>query len=265
MSTEQTTTGLHHEVRGSGPAVLLIPGGGGDSGIYSRSAERLGNEFTVITYDRRGNSRCPVLSDAQTAATMQAQAADAVALIHECGFERAVVYANSGGANIALELLAQSAGVVKGVALHEPPLFSVLPHHDGPNPMQPILELASREPGAAMAEFIRANVGASAWAAIEPATRERMLGNGKWFFGHELGEFLGYKPDERILRDLTVPVVLLRSSAGLEFAPATLAWLSERTGVRPAILTGGHCPFLDMPEVFAEELRPILRELWAAT
>ena len=54
MATSTTATDLHHEVRGSGPAVLLIPGATGDAGHFTRTAERLANEFTVITYDRRG-------------------------------------------------------------------------------------------------------------------------------------------------------------------------------------------------------------------
>jgi hypothetical protein len=91
-----------------------------------------------------------------------------------------------------------------------------------------------------------------------------MLGNGQALFEHELGAFLTYTPDENVIRSLPAPLVLLRSSEGLDFAPPTLAWLAERTSVRPGILTGGHSPFLDMPEVFAEELRPILRQLWAA-
>lgn len=264
MATARTATGLYYEVRGSGPAVLLIPGAGGDGGVFARSAERLADEFSVITYDRRGNSRSPVEGEAQAAATMRAQAADAAALIRECGYERAVVYGNSGGGIIALELLALDASVVKGMIVHEPPLFAVLPHHDGPNPMQPILDLAGRDPRAALAEFLRVNVGETALAAADAATRDRMLGNGEALFKHEIREFLAYRPDETILHGLPVPLVLLRGSEGLDFAPLTLAWLAERSGVRPGILTGGHCPFLDVADVFAEELRPILRELWAA-
>jgi pimeloyl-ACP methyl ester carboxylesterase len=86
-----TRTGLYYEVRGRGPAVLLIAGATGDCGPFARSAERLADEFTVITFDRRGNSRSPVRGDAGAAATMGAQAADAAALIRECGLESAVV------------------------------------------------------------------------------------------------------------------------------------------------------------------------------
>ena len=52
------TTKLYHEVRGSGPA-LLITGGTGDAGEWANLAPTLAEECTVVTYDRRGMSRSP--------------------------------------------------------------------------------------------------------------------------------------------------------------------------------------------------------------
>src|SRR5512141_1144992 len=48
---------LYHEVRGSGPPVLLIMGATGDGGHFDALADVLADEFTVISYDRRGNGR----------------------------------------------------------------------------------------------------------------------------------------------------------------------------------------------------------------
>jgi pimeloyl-ACP methyl ester carboxylesterase len=53
-------TKLCHEVRGTGRAVLLIMGATGDGGRFDTLADLLADEFTVITYDRRGNGRSPV-------------------------------------------------------------------------------------------------------------------------------------------------------------------------------------------------------------
>ncbi|MEU0572774.1 hypothetical protein ABZ297_46240 [Nonomuraea sp. NPDC005983] len=49
---------LHHEVRGRGPALLLI--NGGDAAMYGLLAPLLADHHTVITYDARGNSRSPL-------------------------------------------------------------------------------------------------------------------------------------------------------------------------------------------------------------
>ena len=50
---------LYHEVRGSGPPVLLIMGATGDGGHFDTLADLLADEFTLITYDRcRPGGRC---------------------------------------------------------------------------------------------------------------------------------------------------------------------------------------------------------------
>src|SRR5215211_2760606 len=56
---EVGNTKLYHEVRGSGPALLFISSGGGDAGQWMHVAPTLAQEFTVVTYDRRGFSRSP--------------------------------------------------------------------------------------------------------------------------------------------------------------------------------------------------------------
>lgn len=264
MATAVTTTGsdLYHEVRGSGPAVLLVPGATGDAGHFTRAAERLSDEFTIITYDRRGNSRSAVGVDAADSATMGAQADDAATLIRACGFSQAVVFGTSGGAEVALELLARDPGVVRGAIIHEPPLIALLPPQRGPDPLEPIFHLAQEDPRAALAAFIRLNSCDSAWAGLRPETRERMLGNADTFFHREIAEFLSYAPDAEVLRALKVPVVLVRSQDGLPFAAAVQAWLEAQLGVTGGVLTGHHAPYFDIPDVFAEELRPIFRQLW---
>jgi pimeloyl-ACP methyl ester carboxylesterase len=51
------TVRLYYEMCGVGPAVLFIAGSTGDAGNFTRTADLLADEFTVVTYDRRGNSR----------------------------------------------------------------------------------------------------------------------------------------------------------------------------------------------------------------
>src|SRR3954447_14877381 len=53
-------TELYYETRGDGPPVLLIMGATGDGGHFDALADLLADEFTVISYDRRGNGRSPV-------------------------------------------------------------------------------------------------------------------------------------------------------------------------------------------------------------
>ena len=48
---------IYCEFRGNGPLLLLITGGMGDAGFYSSAADILADFFTVVSYDRRSNSR----------------------------------------------------------------------------------------------------------------------------------------------------------------------------------------------------------------
>ena len=46
---------LYYELRGTGPSLLFIPGAEGDAEEYLRVVELLEDEFTILSYDRRGD------------------------------------------------------------------------------------------------------------------------------------------------------------------------------------------------------------------
>ena len=85
------------------------------------------HRYTVLTYDRRGNSRSR-FTDPDAAIDVAAQAGDAVAVLDHYGVQRAYVFGGSGGAIIALEVLAHHADRLLGLVAHEPPLVSLLPN-----------------------------------------------------------------------------------------------------------------------------------------
>ena len=85
---------LYYEKQGTGPAVLLIAGSTGDAGNFTRAADLLADEFTVVTYDRRGNSRSPRPSGWTTTSVAE-QADDAAGLIQLLGLSPAVVFGTS--------------------------------------------------------------------------------------------------------------------------------------------------------------------------
>ena len=98
----------------------MISGGGGDAGYYSPVADRLADQLTVITYDRRGNSRST--RDANQDMIVAQQSADARSLIEALGTTPAFVFGNSGGAIIALDLAARYPAGLAAVIAHEPPV-----------------------------------------------------------------------------------------------------------------------------------------------
>jgi pimeloyl-ACP methyl ester carboxylesterase len=126
---------LFYRVRGSGPLLLILPGGHGDAD----TADALGNElidrYTVITYDRRGISRSKIdaLSENLTLAT---HSDDAHRLLAALTNERAFVFGSSIGALIGLDLVAHHPDQVAILIVHEPPAFELLPEEERDRAMQ---------------------------------------------------------------------------------------------------------------------------------
>src|SRR4028118_424522 len=85
---------IYHEVRGNGPSVLFIAGATGDSGHFQRVAELLSDEFTVVTYDRRANSRSPRPEGWESTSTKE-QSDDAAALIEALDVAAAAIFGAS--------------------------------------------------------------------------------------------------------------------------------------------------------------------------
>src|SRR5262249_12489532 len=85
-------TKLYCEIVGKGPPALFIAGSTGDAGNFTRTAELLASEFTVVTYDRRGNSRSPSPAG-WTTTSVSEQADDAARLIHALGLDPVCLFA----------------------------------------------------------------------------------------------------------------------------------------------------------------------------
>jgi pimeloyl-ACP methyl ester carboxylesterase len=117
-------TTLYTEVRGSGPAILLVHAGGQDAEVWRPIAERLAG-FTVVTYDRRGTLRSghedwPGKGSAQ-------HADDAAALLEALGLAHAVVFGASSGGIPALQLALRHPELVRRALVYEPGYFRQVP------------------------------------------------------------------------------------------------------------------------------------------
>ncbi|MGP3963458.1 alpha/beta fold hydrolase [Nonomuraea sp. 3N208] len=105
---------LHYEVRGSGPVLLTILGGGSDAAMAGPLAETLAGRYTVITYDRRGLSRSS-LTEPPREQRVEEHADDALRLL---GPEPGYVFGTHSGALIALDLQARHPDRILGLVAH---------------------------------------------------------------------------------------------------------------------------------------------------
>jgi pimeloyl-ACP methyl ester carboxylesterase len=262
-------TVLHTETRGRGPAVLLVAGAGGDAEELAGVAAALADQFTVTTYDRRGNSRSPRPAGwAQT--SLAEQADDAAALLAALGQTPAVVVGTSAGGSIALEAALRHPDAVRAAIVHEPPILAGTANPQAVTAgLGALIEqgMAAGGPPAAMERFLRWVAGDATFEAVDPADRDRYLDNGEVFFGVEMPPFLAYAPTAEAIADAPVPIVAAGSHASRDpasphhFLYQAASWLAHQVGTDLVEIPGDHMAYLTEPATVADGLRPLLREL----
>jgi pimeloyl-ACP methyl ester carboxylesterase len=250
---------LYYEVRGSGPPLLFIMGATGDAGHFSTVADQVADEFTVLTYDRRGNSRSSRPPGWATT-TPEEQADDAAGLLRALELAPAAVFGTSNGAICALSLLIRHLDLVRAAILHEPPMLSVLERGDDVRAaIAQLIEagMATGGPPAGLERFWRFVAGDGNWGALEAGLRERMLGNAETFLNVER-TLECYRPDDATLAAIAIPVQVLVSDECAPFIAEIGEWLALRLGVEVSRTPGTHTPYHDHPHELAEKIRSFL-------
>ncbi|MFI6473868.1 alpha/beta fold hydrolase [Streptomyces sp. NPDC050516] len=261
---------LRYEVRGAGPVLLLIAGGGGDAGIFEPVADALADRFTVVTYDPRGHSRSP-LDGPDVDQRVEEQAEDAYRLLDRVAPDGApaYVFGTSSGAIVAVELLTRHPERLARVVAHEPVLVSLLPDAAEQHAFfGHVVSTFHREGVAAAMAAMSAGCGeergeAPDFSGLSPRVRsalQRAQGNSGFFLGRILGPFSGHVPD---LAQLDAHAGKLVPAAGWGsyglrlYRPAAV--LAGRYGVELAEFPGGHVGVVTHPAQFALKLGELLR------
>jgi pimeloyl-ACP methyl ester carboxylesterase len=259
---------LYYEVRGSGPALILIPGGPTDAGVFTQLGACLADRYTVAACDPRGNSRS-VLDGAREEQRLDVHGDDMARLVGELGEEPAYVFGSSGGAQIGLNLAARHPERVRVLVAHEPPCVKLLPD---PSPTlagnRAVVE-AYRSGGvpAAMQKFAEVTGftgGPQSQGPPPPPevqeTFERIGRNMDYFFACGLAPLSHYEPDVAALRAGPVRVVVGvgEDSVG-QTAYRTAVALAEKLGRPPVVFPGDHGGYGPHAEAFAATLDRVLR------
>jgi pimeloyl-ACP methyl ester carboxylesterase len=259
---------LFYEVRGSGPALLMIPGGAADADIFARVLEYLTDRFTVVLYDPRGISRSHIEGEAEDV-PVEVHADDASRLLQAIGAAPAYVFGSSGGGVIGLALAARYPDQVRTIVAHEPPVIQLLaqgePARTG---MQEVAETYRREGAApAMRKFgavtgLGGSRGESDAEMVEAMGKlvARMQQNVEFFLAHYMLPITEFMPDLDALRALGSRLVVgIGEDTGGQLANETALALANRLGAPPVTFPGGHTGFLTHPQPFADKLAEILQ------
>jgi pimeloyl-ACP methyl ester carboxylesterase len=254
---------LRYLTQGAGPLLLVVAGGHGDATKGRPLGAHLADEYTVLTYDRRG------LSDSVTdrpARSLTEHAEDASRLLEQVTEEPAYVFGSSVGGMIALTLASAHPDQVRVVVAHEPPALGLLPETERPLAVAGLLAVeqafADKGVDAALETFLE-------MADIDPTDREpdvraaprtpQEAANFEVLARHDLPAIRSHELDVDALATSgarVVPAVGATSAHTWPHACGRL--LGEALGVEPVTLPGGHLGYVQRPRETAARVRAAL-------
>ncbi len=258
------------------PILLLIGSPMGAAGFATLATHF--TDRTVVTYDPRMTERSK-RTDGATQTTVEEQADDLHRLISALDAGPVDLFASSGGAVNALELVARHPEQVRLLIAHEPPSACLLPDAERAlGAARGIHETYMRNGfGAGMAKFIaltsqKGEIPAD-WSD-RPDPDPQMFGMPTEDDGSRNDPLLGqtiipttsYQPDFDALRSASTRIVMAAGAESEgELANRGAHAAAERLGTKPVIFPSHHGGFLSgeygwggEPDAFAAKLREVL-------
>lgn len=262
---------IYYEVRGSGPVLLMMPGGPADASAFRRIADHLDSDYTVVTYDPRGLSQSTLDGPVEDDRIVEIFADDVHRLLAATAKEPAFVFSSSGGAVIALELVARHPEQVRTLVAHEPPAPVLLPDPSRErSAMEEIVKTyRTAGIGPAMQKFmvqtrIRSGPPPPPPGEPTPEQRESMARfqrNMEFWLGHYFLAIAGYEPDFGALKAASTRIVpAVGDESRGELAHEGGLGLAERLGAEAVVFPGAHGGFESHAAEFATRLREVLED-----
>jgi pimeloyl-ACP methyl ester carboxylesterase len=248
-------------------------GAGGFPTLARHFADR-----TVVTYDPRGSDRSKA-HDPKAPITPAVQADDVHAIIQELGGGPVDMFASSGGAVVALALVASHPKDLRTLVAHEPPLASLVPDRDQALAANRAIHAAymANGSGAGMAKFMQVVMHSGPFTdevVAAPAPDPAMFGmsaeddgsRDDLMFAHNVVHLTSFEPDfDAVRRAGTRIVVAVGEKSNGNLAQRGGEAVAGRLGIEATRFPGDHGGFLGgeygqmgEPDAFAAKLREVL-------
>jgi len=251
---------LYYETYGDGPLMVMIPGAAGVAEPYRMVAAELADRYTVVAYDRHGFSRSKLDGPQDYDGRLETDADDAWRLIEHLSDEPAIVFGNSSGAVLALELRVRHPSSVRTLVPHEPPAVRQLAEGQQWVDFFASVYDLYRQSGieSAMGQFREKAVAETDRQILSlPPANEIALANRMYWFEHELRQYPAVTLDLEALKPYADRIVLAvgRESRGYPCYEVNVA-LAGKLGRDVVELPGGHLGYVTLATDFARALGP---------
>ncbi len=248
---EVNGTRLHHEVAGTGPALLLLHGWGTSGRVWSSCLPELVRDHRVVTIDWRGCGRSDHPAEGNTIAQITA---DLVAVIETLKIKPTVVGSSIGGV-FATELALARPDLVEHVVAVDSPGY--WPSTGMLDQIHDLRKQLVDDRAGTIAGWVPGWFAAGAAPELADWTVRQLLDSGP-YIDELFTECTTYDPRPR-LADLAVPITYLHGELDAQIPlEVPRACAAATPGARVHVLAGcGHVPHQENPRAFTAALREI--------
>ncbi len=257
---------LRYESAGRGAVpIVMVHGSWGSHQQWNLAMSELAREYRVVSYDRRGHS------ESTGEGTVHDDVEDLAELIKKLSITPAFVVGNSFGSAISLRLSVSHPDLVRGIILHEPPLFPLLvgdPHAAGT--LEEVLGHLGRvikkissgdHAGAAVQFMTELALAPGEWDQLPDAFKQTAITNAQTFLD-ETNDPNALQFDLALLEEFSKPALL---TVG-ERSPSNYALVLDKlagalsSAERLAYSGAGHLPHVTHPAVYVESIRAFIEQ-----
>jgi pimeloyl-ACP methyl ester carboxylesterase len=255
---------LSYEITGEGPPLVFVHGMCGRGAVWAEQVGLLADEFTCVTYDRRGHGSS---GDGAARHSVPLHGDDFAALVTALGLGPVVYVGSSGGARVGLDVVLRHSELLTGAALSEPPVFSLDPERGTEfmarvvPAVQPRVEAG--ELSAAVDAFFEA-VCPGLWRLLDEPDKEPYRQSGPMLVADLTQPPFVVTPDDLATVRLRVLAILgLDSDPFLQSTPRVIA-ASVPSAELVELSDCGHVTYAEQPRAFAASLRSFARRAFGA-
>jgi pimeloyl-ACP methyl ester carboxylesterase len=260
---------LFYALTGDGEIPLvLVHGSWGSHRSWDPVVPGFVESFRVLTYDRRGHSESERPAGQ---GGVREDVADLAALIEHLELGSAWVAGNSFGASITLRLAGERPDLLRGIIVHEPPLFSLVVND--PTTASTIDEvdkkqravakrIAAGDHAGAAEQFVdELALGPGTWARLPAELRQTMITNAPTFLD-ETRDPEQYALDLAAIAEFRRPTLLTLGGQSPAIYAPVVAKLIETLprAITHTFAEAGHIPYATHPNAYVETITAFIRK-----